>query len=153
MKLISIKPVLLSRYAAIDKEILLKDKRPTVLVVRLRYRHTSRDFAVPLRSNISPTAPKDEYFALPNRKTTKEKHHHGLHYIKMFPVSKAFYERYRIDGDAASKLYLAIIDKNEKEIVDACQARLSRYERGIHPPFSTDIDGLIAALEGMTAQD
>jgi len=75
-------------YAKADSEVLIKDKRPTVLVMRLKYRSREHDFAVPLRSNIDPAAPKSEYFALPNRKTTKERHHHGLHYVKMFPVTK-----------------------------------------------------------------
>ncbi|MBQ8955249.1 MAG: hypothetical protein IJ048_14175 [Clostridia bacterium] len=153
MKLISIKPALIARYSAIDGEVLHKDNRPTVLIMRLKYRQKNYEFAVPLRSNIAPATPKDEYFALPNRKATKERHHHGLHYAKMFPVSKAYYERYRIEGDIASKLYLAIIDKNEKEIVDACQAYLARFEQGIRPVYSTDIDALIKELERLTSQN
>lgn len=152
MKLISIKTALFARYTALDHEMLIKSKRPTVLVVRLKYRGEKCDFAVPLRSNIPPATPKDEYFALPNRSTTKEKHHHGLHYVKMFPVSKPFYEQYHIEGDVASKLYLAVIDKNEKQIVDACQAYLTRYERGVHPQYATDIDVLLKELKRLSNQ-
>ena len=147
MKLISIKKELTIKFHAIDEEVLLKDKRPAVLVVRLRYKGADFDFAIPLRSNIAPSTPKDEYFALPNRKTTKEKHHHGLHYTKMFPVDKKFFERYRIEGDIASKLCLAIIDKHEKQIVNECQAYLSNFEAGRKPLFSTDIDALTEELK------
>ena len=150
MKLISIKPELVAQFSKLDSEVLIKEKRPTVLVMSLKYRGKNQDFAVPLRSNIDPAAPKNEYFALPNRKSTKEKHHHGLHYIKMFPVSKHFYERYRIEGDLASKLYLAIIDKNQKTIIEGCQDYLRRYERGICSQYSTDIDLLLNALHNLT---
>ena len=68
----------------------------------------------------------------------------------MFPVSKHFYERYRIEGDLASKLYLAIIDKNQKIIIDSCQEYLRRYERGIRSKYSTDIDLLLNALRNLT---
>lgn len=150
MKLISIKAELVAKFSQLDNEILIKDKRPTVLVMRLKYRGRNRDFAVPMRSNIDPAAPKNEYFALPNRKSTKEKHHHGLHYIKMFPVSKQFYERYRVEGDIASKMYLAIIDKNESRIIQECQSYLTKYESGVRSQYSTDIDKLIEALDSLT---
>lgn len=149
MKLISIKRVLIERFSAVDSEVMTKDHRPTVLIVRLKYRGVNHDFAVPLRSNIAPDAQKDEYFALPNRSTTKQNHHHGLHYIKMFPVSKKYYELYRIEGDVASKLYLAFIDKHEKEIIAQCQAYLERFERGVCPPYCTNIDVLIDTLKAM----
>ena len=61
MKLISIKTTLLARYSAIDKEFMIKDRRPTVLVVRLKYRNANYDFAVPLRSNIAPATPKNQH--------------------------------------------------------------------------------------------
>ena len=150
IKLISVKGELIAKFSKLDSEILIKGKRPTVLVMRLKYRGKNRDFAVPLRSNIEPAAPKNEYFALPNRKSTREKHHHGLHYIKMFPVAKQFYERYRIEGDLASKLYLAIIDKNERRIIQDCQSYLTRYEAGIRSAYSTDIDKLLALLDSLT---
>ena len=149
MKLITVDANLVNRFYRIDEQVMLKDKRPVVLIVRLKFRGLTQDFAVPLRSNIPPAAPRDEYFALPPRKSTKPKHHHGLHYIKMFPVSKRFYVRYRIEGDIASNLYLAIIDKNEKHIVDACQAYLDRYAQGIHPPYATDIEKLIDELKAI----
>lgn len=54
-----------------DRELMLKHNRPCIVVVRLRFRGKRRDFAVPLRSNIAPNAPKDQYFALPPRPTTR----------------------------------------------------------------------------------
>ena len=52
-----------------DRELMLKHNRPCIVVVRLRFRGKRRDFAVPLRSNIAPNVPKDQYFALPTRPT------------------------------------------------------------------------------------
>lgn len=46
-----------------DRELMLKHDRPCIVVVRLRFRGKRRDFAVPLRSNIAPNVPKDQYFA------------------------------------------------------------------------------------------
>lgn len=63
------------------------------MVVRLRFRGKRRDFAVPLRSNIAPNVPKDQYFALPPRPTTRPGCRHGIHYIKMFPITKCVSSR------------------------------------------------------------
>ena len=71
-----------------DRELMLKHNRPFNVVVRLRFRGKRRDFAVPLRSNIAPNVPKDQYFALPPRPTTRPGCRHGIHYIKMFPITR-----------------------------------------------------------------
>lgn len=71
-----------------DRELMLKHNRPCIVVVRLRFRGKRRDFAVPLRSNIAPNVPKDQYFALPPRPTTRPGCRHGIHYIKMFPINQ-----------------------------------------------------------------
>lgn len=149
MKLISINRKLIDAFSKADREVLTKAARPVVLIVRLTYRGRRRDFAVPLRSNIAPSSPKSEYFALPNRPNTRPFHHHGLHYIKAFPVAKQFYELYHTEGNIAAKLTLAFIDKYEKQIISECQAYLDNYCAGNRPPFSTDIDLLIAKLEEM----
>lgn len=81
---------------------MLKRNRPCIVVVRLRYRGRRRDFAVPLQSNIVPNVPKDQYFVLPPRPTTKPGHRHGIHYIKMFPIQKRFQRKFRAEG---SKYY------------------------------------------------
>ena len=147
MKLISIDKRLLALYCEADEQVLYKDGRPVVLVVKLKNAGSMRDFAVPLRSNISPLAKRDEYFALPNRSNTKPYHHHGLHYTKMMPISKKFYQLYRLDKDAEERRYLAMIDKNEKRIIAECQRYLNDYEAGQRQMFATDLDNLLAVLQ------
>lgn len=146
MRLVTIKQEMFSSYLA-DNEILRKSGRPCVLILRLKYHNRYYDFAVPLRSNISPKTPKNQYFALPPRSTTKSNHRHGIHYIKMFPIKKEWLLRYRIDDNIAAIRTKKIIDANERIIVKSCQEYLARYENGDRSPFSTDIDLLISILE------
>jgi len=145
MKIVSISNFLLSHYS-IDPEVLQKPGRPCVLVVRLKYRGMNQDFAIPLRSNIPGDAPKDQYLPLPPRPTTAPGNRHGLHYIKMFPVSKKYLVKYRIAGNKFAILIQNIIDRNEKQIITICQRYLTLYESGVHPQFSTDLDLLLAEL-------
>lgn len=145
MKLVSIDNSLLLKYSG-DSEVLQKNTRPYVLVIRLKYKNSDYDFAVPIRSNIPASAPKNQYFALPPRPQTKPKNRHGLHYIKMFPVSKKYLVRYRTDGNIFATLIKNIIDKNSKQIVAECQRYLDLYSEGIKPQYSTDIDYLIEQL-------
>ena len=145
MKLVSINNELLLKYSG-DSEVLQKSTRPYVLVIRLKYKNTNYDFAVPIRSNIPAAAPKDQYFALPPRPQTKPRNRHGLHYIKMFPVTKQYLVRYRTEGNSFAMLIQNIIDKNSKQIIDECQRYLDLYSQGIKPVFSTDLDYLIAQL-------
>lgn len=147
MRLITIDSVLIHAYHDADDQVLLKEKRPVALIARLAYKGDNVDFAIPFRSNIPPAAPLDEYFALPPRDNTKKKYRHGLHYIKMIPVSSKFFVRYRIEGDIASKMYLAIINKNEKRIINECQNYLNNYSSVIKSVFSTNIDRLIDILK------
>lgn len=111
-----------------DRELMLKHNRPYIVVVRLRFRGKRRDFAVPLRSNIAPNVPKDQYFALPPRPTTRPGCRHGIHYIKMFPITKAYQRRFRTEGSAYYETLQRIIDGNTKCIVSECQAYLDRYD-------------------------
>ena len=106
-----------------DRELMLKHNRPCIVVVRLRFRGKRRDFAVPLRSNIAPNVPKDQYFALPPRPTTRPGCRHGIHYIKMFPITKSYQRRFRTEGSAY-------------------------YEREGRPRFAVDIDRIVGLLEG-----
>ena len=145
MKLVSINNALLLKYSD-DSEILQKSTRPYVLVIRLKYKGSNYDFAVPIRSNIPASAPKNQYFALPPRPQTRPKNRHGLHYIKMFPVTKQYLVRYRIEGNNFAILIQNIIDKNSKKIIDECQQYLNLYSQGIKPAYSTNIDYLIAKL-------
>ena len=145
MKLVSINTALFEKYKG-DPEILTKSGRPYVLVIRLKYKGIKHDFAVPIRSNIPAAAPKNQYFALPPRPTTKLKNRHGIHYIKMFPVTKKYLIRYRTEGNSFAMLIQFIIDKNTKHIVDDCQAYLDSYSVGHKPQFSTNIDYLLSQI-------
>lgn len=145
MKLVTIHSSLLAKYNS-DPEILQKVTRPYVLVIRLRYKGIAYNFAVPIRSNIPSSAPQNQYFALPPRPQTRPKNHHGLHYIKMFPVKKQYLVRYRTEGNQFATLIQNIIDKNSKQIINDCQRYLDLYSQGFCPPYSTDIDYLINLL-------
>ncbi len=145
MKLVTINPKLLEKYQS-DPEVLTKSGRPYVMVIHLIYKGKKYDFAVPIRSNIPAAAPKEQYFALPPRPTTRPKNRHGIHYIKMFPVTKEYLIRYRTEGNVFAQLIQSIIDKNTKKIVDACQAYLDQYASGQKPQFATDIDYLLTKL-------
>lgn len=145
MKLVSINSALFEKYKE-DPEILTKSGRPYVLVIRLKYKGAKHDFAVPIRSNIPAAAPKNQYFALPPRPTTRPKNRHGIHYIKMFPVTKKYMIRYRTAGNSFAMLIKSIIDRNTKRIVNDCQAYLDSYSSGNKPQFSTDIDYLLSQI-------
>ena len=145
MKLVTINNSLLLKYSG-DPEVLQKSTRPYVLVIRLKYRDTNYDFAVPIRSNIPASAPKDQYFSLPPRPQTRPKNRHGLHYIKMFPLTKQYLVRYRTEGNSFATLIQNIINKNSKQLVDECQRYLNLYSQGTRPNYSTDIDYLIEQL-------
>lgn len=145
MKLVSIKQDLLDLFD--DTEMLIKRDRPCVLIIRLKYKGLNQDFAVPLRSNIAASTPREQYFALPPRPSTRPHNHHGIHYIKMFPVKKQYLLRYRTEGNPAAMLVSAIINKNEKKIVSGCQAYLEKYERLGRQPYATDIDAMLDKLK------
>lgn len=145
MKLVSINTSLLEKYRG-DKEVLLKSQRPYVLIIRLKYKDKSQDFAVPIRSNIPAAAPKQQYFALPPRPTTRPHNRHGLHYIKMFPVTKQYLIRYRTEGNVFATMIQNIIDKNSKQIISECQAYLDEYAAVKRPNYSTNIDYLLTKL-------
>ena len=142
MKLIALDQRQLKKYT-VDTEMLQKAHRPCALIIQLNYKGHRYDFAVPLRSNIHPSAPKDQYFALPNRGTTRDNYRHGVHYIKMFPVDRTKVHKFRTEGNLYYTLIKAVLDKHEKEIIRACQDYLIKYEQGKRPKYCTDIDLLI----------
>lgn len=145
MKLVSININLLEKYRG-DAEVFLKSQRPYVLIIRLTYKEKLQDFAVPIRSNIPAAAPRQQYFALPPRPTTRPHNRHGLHYIKIFPVTKQYLIRYRTEGNVFATMIQNIIDKNSKQIISECQAYLDDYVAGKRPNYSTDIDYLLSKL-------
>ena len=130
----------------IDKELLInKNGRPCVLLVKLKYKGIFCDFVIPLRSNISEFTPLDQYFPLPPNPKTKPKNHHGIHYIKLFPITKQFVDKYIADDDYYKMIY-KILDKNEKTIIDNAQRILNNIERGYKNKFTPNIDGIIEML-------
>lgn len=127
-----------------DPELLFREnRRPHLLVLSLTYKGRVSRFAIPLRSNISATTSKEQYFALPPRPGN----HHGLHYIKMFPIKKEYQEKFWIGKDSSYILYQDIINRKEKEIVEACQKYLDDYANGVRPKFSVDIDKAFERLD------
>ena len=121
MRLVSIDPDYLDLLSSHDREFMRKHGRPCVLVLRLRFRGRKVNFAVPLRSNIAPNVPRDQYFPLPPRPSTKPRHRHGIHYIKMYT--------------------------HTRDIVRACQSYLEKYEAEGRPRFAVDIDRAIKLMD------
>ncbi len=151
MKLVSIRSDLLTLYEQ-DEQVLKKSGRPYVAVMSLRFRDRMYHFAVPIRSNIPAAAPKEQYFALPPRPSTRPGNRHGLHYIKMFPVDRKHYMRYRTEGNDFAQMIEKIINKNTHRIVKECQSYLDRYAAGQRPRFSTDLDYLLSLLYPQNAE-
>lgn len=120
MKLVTINNALLLKYSG-DSEVLQKSTRPYVLVIRLKYKDINYDFAVPIRSSIPASAPKNQYFALPPRPQTKPKNRHGLHYIKMFPVTKQYLVRYRIEGNNFATLIQNSLTKTVSKLLTSAR--------------------------------
>lgn len=145
MRLVTLDSKHLHKYTK-DTEMLHKAKRPCVLVVKLKYYGNRYSFAVPLRSNISPASPKNEYFSLPPRSTTHPGHHHGIHYIKMFPVRPEWMLLFHTEGNLYEAMIKGIIDSHEKQIISECQEYLSRYEAGERSPYATDLDLLLKIM-------
>lgn len=137
----------------IHKELLFnEDGRPSVLIMKLKYKGDYHKFVVPLRSNISPRAPKEQYMSLPPNKNTKPKHSHGIHYIKLFPIKNEYVQSYMIN-DAFDLMIKQIIDNNEKDIVEACQDYLTECENGNKHYMSPDIDGILNMFAELENKD
>lgn len=147
MNLVTISDELLQKYREQDKEVMQEHDRPYMLLLRLKYKGKRVHFAVPLRSNISPSTPIEQYFPLPNRRTTKTRCHHGLHYIKMIPIKKQYVQKYHTQGDVFSRFIEAYIRQHEREIVERCQNYLDSYSSSERNLFSTDIDNLLVMLD------
>ncbi len=126
----------------------LSNNRPCIVVVKLRFRGKRRDFAVPLRSNIAPNVPKDQYFALPPpphdapRLPPRHPLHQDVSHNQVLPAP--LQDR----GLGLHETLQRIIDGNTKRIVSECQAYLDRYEREGRPRFAVDIDRIVGLLEG-----
>ena len=130
----------------VHKELLFnEDGRPSVLIIRLKYKGRYHKFVVPLRSNISRTTPRSQYFSLPPNSKTRPRHSHGIHYIKLFPIDDKYVQTYLI-SERFDLLVKRIIDENERHIIQACQRYLTQCENGNKHFMTPDIDGIINML-------
>lgn len=120
--------------------------RPCVLKLKLKYKGKKHLFVVPLRSNISKGTPSNQYFALPPTSKTKPGNHHGISYVKIFPIKKEYIDNFLITTGSHMEIVKKRINDNEKTIVDACQDYLYNYEKGIRSPYSPDIDSILQWL-------
>ncbi len=125
-----------------------EERRPYLIVLRLKYSGVRQDFAVPFRSNISPDTPKHQFFSLPPRDKTKTYHSHGIHYTKMFPIRNEYLQKFNTDNSSYYDLIHDIISKNTKRIVTEAQQYLDRYESGVREQFCTNIHGIYLMLNG-----
>jgi hypothetical protein len=136
-----------------DGEILEKDNsRPYLVIVRLKFRGQRQDFAIPFRSNIANHIPRDQYFSLPPRPTTRANRIHGLHYIKMFPIKKQYLQKYHTKGDPYYDTLLEKINRELNIIIQEAQSYIERYEQGIRIGYSTDIDRIYATIYGFSSE-
>ena len=131
----------------IHKELMFnEDGRPSVIIAKLKYKGHYHKFVIPLRSNISPRTPKNQYFPLPPNPKTKPHHSHGIHYIKLFPIDDRYVQSYLI-SERFDLLVKKIIDNNETAIIEACQDYLIQCEAGNKHFMTPDIDGIINMLK------
>lgn len=138
-----------SFYDMFDNSVELEknEKRPCLVIVKLKYRNISCNFAIPFRSNISRGATRNEYYPLPPRKTTNKGKKHGLHYIKMFPITKDYIRKYYSENKE-NKNDITKIEKNIHLIISEAQEYLKNYEDGMRYNFCTDIDVIFDAIYG-----
>ena len=123
--------------------------RPCVLIVKLKYKGQLRDFVVPLRSNISKSTPRSQYFSLPPNPRTMQGHKHGIHYIKLFPIARSYIDTYLVDENPYYNTILNIIKKREQLIVSACQKYFDQCAQGNKHFMTPNIDGIIALLDSL----
>ncbi len=130
-----------------EKELMFnKDGRPCILIMNLKYKGEKHKFAVPLRSNLTTDIPKEQYFALPPNSATRSGNRRGVHYIKIFPIDNRYLQKYRIENNTYLMQVKSILDKNEKQIISACQEYLIKYEEGSGHFMTPDIDGILSWL-------
>jgi hypothetical protein len=131
-----------------DKELLhnKENRRPYLIIIKLKYKGKKQDFAIPFRSHISKYIPKEQYFSLPPRPKTKHNEIHGLHYIKMFPIKKKFLEKFSTNKDKYYKIIVKIINKNQKKIIKEAQSYLSKYEEGRGHKYSPNIEYIFEVI-------
>lgn len=133
----------------IEKELLCNKRgRPCVLLLQSKYKGKQCKFVVPIRSNINSKVPSEQFFLLPPNSTTKPNNIHGIHYIKIFPISNKYIQKYRIENNDFMLGIKTIIDENEKKIIEECQKYLLECEQGNKHPMTLDIDGILLKVLG-----
>ena len=122
--------------------------RPYVVILRLVYNGLVQSFAIPFRSNIAGYRDRNEYFALPTRKETRKGNIHGLHFIKMFPVHKQYFRKYKYpESNTNAILTRNYIKKNSSKLVAEAQNYLNMFQNGYRPQYCVDISKLYAAIK------
>ena len=130
-----------------DSEIMFNEKgRPCVLLIQMKYKEKLQKFVVPLRSNISGKTPDWQYCKIPPNRTTKPGNKAGVHYIKLFPITDTYIEKFNVGQDQHMVLVKGILDKKEQEIVKACKDYLAQVEKGNKHSMTPDIDGILSWL-------
>ena len=140
---------LCEKYGANENRQLLVSEagRPCVLVLSLKYQGKKRKFIVPIKSNIKASEDRKNYFPLPPNNRTKPGFHHGIFYIKLFPIIDKYINPYYYDKNEFLLGVKKHIDDNEKEIITACQHYLDNYEKGNRNLYTPDIDKIIELLD------
>jgi len=96
MRIVSISNDLFVKCSKPNELLENTNRRPYVIILKLKYRNKNYDFALPFRSNITGTVPSELYYSLPPSSKTKSGNKAGLHLIKMFPVDKKYFEKFYI---------------------------------------------------------
>ena len=131
---------------AADPEFLAKSGWPCALLLHLRFRGKRYDFAAPFRPNIPPNTPTNQFFLLLPRPATKPKHHHGIHYLKMFPINRQNRRRFRTKSNHYCEVLQQYVDDHAPAIVARAQRYLDSYELFGPEPFAVDSDKLIEIM-------
>lgn len=150
MRIVKVKQLFFEEYRKYndDNQLLESDNgRPCVLILKLKYKGKRQNFVVPLRSNISKNAPKSHFFKLPPTSRTKTGKVAGISYIKLFPITKQYIDKFVVFPGSHMELVKTIIDQHEKEIVDECQNYLKNYELGLKSSLTPDIDNILSWLD------
>lgn len=133
-----------------DNELLHNDnsKRPYLIILKLNYKAKKIQFALPFRSNINKFEPKINYYPLPTNTKTRDEHYHGLHFIKMFPVTNDFKLKFNITNNPYfNDVVYKKIEKDFKIIIAMAQNYLNEYEKGNKPLYCVNIDEIIKVLK------
>ncbi len=146
MKIVSISQHLFAKCQQPNELMNNSNRRPYVVVFKLKYKGHKYNFAVPFRSNIPSATPADLYFSLPPTSSTRSGNKSGLHLIKMFPVDKQYFEKFYINPGTQYDRNAKIIKRKQKELVTQCQDYLDRVSSGDIIQNRVDIDQIIIDL-------